>query len=151
MLENEQNTGDHTQHPMSLPNSDFPSAAVTGRPSLANDDAELISRPHAEDKAGPVTTSATVSQDEWKAGKQEWLIVVCLGIVSLMVALDATIVVPALPVRQSAIASRSLQIANSANTEHCGGHQSEWCPKLLDRRFVLAHLRRRSASSCITE
>jgi len=103
MLENKQDTLEHVYHPMSLPNSDFPSAAITGRPSLANDDAELISRPHAEDKVDPitaVTTSATVSQNEWKAGKQEWLIVICLGIVCLMVALDATIVVPALPVRR---------------------------------------------------
>lgn len=35
---------------------------------------------------------------EWKAGKGEWLIIVVLAIVSLMVAIDATILVTALPV-----------------------------------------------------
>lgn len=40
-------------------------------------------------------------ESEWLAGRQEWLIVLCLGVVSLMVALDATIVVPALPVSAS--------------------------------------------------
>lgn len=37
-------------------------------------------------------------ESPFKAGKEEWLILTCLGLVSLMVALDATIVVPALPV-----------------------------------------------------
>lgn len=42
---------------------------------------------------------AEVSEaDVWKPGKQEWRIILCLCIVSLIVALDATILVPALPV-----------------------------------------------------
>jgi hypothetical protein len=34
----------------------------------------------------------------WKAGQEEWLIILVLTIVSLMVAIDATILVTALPV-----------------------------------------------------
>lgn len=40
----------------------------------------------------------TASDPEWKAGRDEWLIIIVLAIVSLMVALDATILVPVLPV-----------------------------------------------------
>lgn len=46
-------------------------------------------------------TSPQRSQElnqEWRAGKYEWMIIIVLAIVSLMVALDATILVPVLPV-----------------------------------------------------
>ena len=36
---------------------------------------------------------------EWRAGRSEWMIIIVLAIVSLMVALDATILVPVLPVK----------------------------------------------------
>lgn len=35
---------------------------------------------------------------EWTPGKEEWRAMITMAIVSLMVALDATILVPALPV-----------------------------------------------------
>lgn len=38
------------------------------------------------------------SDQGWKAGKKEWMIIIVLAIVSLMSALDATILVPVLPV-----------------------------------------------------
>lgn len=41
---------------------------------------------------------AAAVPDVWKAGKQQWLIILCLCVLSLVVALDATILVPALPV-----------------------------------------------------
>lgn len=41
------------------------------------------------------------SDQEWKAGRKEWIIIIVLAIVSLMVALDATILVPVLPVSTS--------------------------------------------------
>ena len=42
---------------------------------------------------------ATATPDrEWKAGKEEWMIILVISTVSLMVALDATILVCALPV-----------------------------------------------------
>jgi hypothetical protein len=40
---------------------------------------------------------------DWKPSKAEWLMIVCFMIVSLVVALDATILVPILPVRYPAI------------------------------------------------
>ena len=40
----------------------------------------------------------SIPQGEWKAGKSEWMIIIVIAIVSLMVALDATVVVPILPV-----------------------------------------------------
>ena len=36
--------------------------------------------------------------EEWKAGRQEWLIMITLVVISLMAAIDATILVTALPV-----------------------------------------------------
>ena len=45
----------------------------------------------------PDTAIATPDR-EWKAGKEEWMIILVIAIVSLMVALDATILVPVLPV-----------------------------------------------------
>lgn len=44
------------------------------------------------------SASATASDDTWKAGRAEILTVICLSIVSLIVALDSTILVPVLPV-----------------------------------------------------
>ena len=46
-----------------------------------------------------VPVPATATPDlEWKAGKEEWMVILVIAIVSLMVALDATILVPVLPV-----------------------------------------------------
>lgn len=43
--------------------------------------------------------SVTAAPDlEWKAGKEEWMIILVIAVVSLMVALDATILVSVLPV-----------------------------------------------------
>lgn len=41
------------------------------------------------------------SGEDWKAGRAEWMIIIVIAIVSLMVALDATILVPVLPVSAS--------------------------------------------------
>lgn len=41
---------------------------------------------------------STASDQEWKAGRNEWMIIIVLAVISLMVALDATILVPVLPV-----------------------------------------------------
>ena len=38
------------------------------------------------------------SEEQWKPGKREWLVMITLAISSLTVALDATILVPVLPV-----------------------------------------------------
>lgn len=42
-------------------------------------------------------------EPDWKPGKQEWAVMITLAIVSMMVALDATVLVPALPVSKSAL------------------------------------------------
>lgn len=42
-------------------------------------------------------------QATWEAGRRAWLIVLTLAFVSLIVALDATILVTALPVRLEAV------------------------------------------------
>ena len=47
---------------------------------------------------------------DWKAGKKEWAIVIVLAIVSLMIALDATILVTALPVRVSDLVLRQTDL-----------------------------------------
>ncbi|KAH7400778.1 major facilitator superfamily domain-containing protein [Phaeosphaeria sp. MPI-PUGE-AT-0046c] len=44
----------------------------------------------------PVTTSP-VSPPEWKPGRSEWLIFLCLAIISLIVSLDSSILGPVLP------------------------------------------------------
>jgi hypothetical protein len=44
------------------------------------------------------TPEASSPKPEWKPGPGEWAILTCLAIVSLVVALDATILVPVLPV-----------------------------------------------------
>jgi uncharacterized protein YqhQ len=41
------------------------------------------------------------AQPEWKPNSREWLTLVCLGIVSMVVALDTNILVPVLPVSQN--------------------------------------------------
>ncbi len=63
---------------------------------------EKIPKESEHSSAKPVTQEpdqlSTASDPEWKAGRDEWMIIVVLAIVSLMVALDATILVPVLPV-----------------------------------------------------
>jgi len=85
--------------------SAFQSSIATGRSSYdaGAEDGNLVK--HTHDGATTAITTATTTasrEDEWKAGKQEWLIVICLATVSLMVALDATVIVTPLPVRQYA-------------------------------------------------
>ena len=46
-----------------------------------------------------ILTSGEDPFEDWRAGKQEWLIIVTLVLISLLAAIDATILVPVLPVR----------------------------------------------------
>jgi len=57
--------------------------------------------------------SLTVAEEDaslhpWKAGKREWLIIACLCIINACVALDATIVVPPLPVIKTSSPNKRL-------------------------------------------
>ncbi|KAF2267505.1 MFS general substrate transporter [Lojkania enalia] len=63
-----------------------------------------ISKPEHEQKAilsSPKSPTLSpireLNQKDWKPGTGEWFIFACLAVVSLVVALDATIVVPVLP------------------------------------------------------
>ncbi len=58
--------------------------------STENDARVSINSIFAEDPIPPAT---------WKPLKQEYLVMLTISILSLMVALDATILVPVLPVR----------------------------------------------------
>jgi hypothetical protein len=49
----------------------------------------------------PENVESSSPKSEWKPGLGEWAILACLAIVSLVVALDATILVPVLPVKFS--------------------------------------------------
>jgi len=83
--------------------SGFQSSVATGRSSYdASADSKHLVKHAPVDTATQITSATpTTPEIEWKAGKQEWLIVICLATVSLMVALDATIIVTPLPVRVS--------------------------------------------------
>jgi len=61
--------------------------------------------------------SAKSSQVEWKPQKQEYLVMLTLSIISLMVALDATILVTVLPVSYMSIdlTARRLTIGQDRN------------------------------------
>ena len=48
------------------------------------------------------------SSVDWKAGRQELFILITLSIISLMVSLDATVIVPSLPVRPATLLRRTL-------------------------------------------
>jgi hypothetical protein len=54
--------------------------------------------------------SAKSGQVEWKPQKQEYLVMVTLSIISLMVALDATILVTVLPVSYMSLDLTSQQL-----------------------------------------
>lgn len=78
-----------------------PTPFVSGRQSLSKDEQ------HADNEAGALF-SATTTED-WKAGKQEWAIILCLSIINTMVALDASIVVPPLPNIAADIGANSVE------------------------------------------
>jgi hypothetical protein len=51
--------------------------------------------------------TVVVEEKAWRPRRQEYLIMTSLSLISLMVALDASILVPALPVRSSHLISLS--------------------------------------------
>ena len=77
--------------------------------------------------------SAKSSQVEWKPQKQEYLVMLTLSIISLMVALDATILVTVLPVSYMSVdlTARRLTIGQDHN---------ERSPRLCHRCFLDRHL-----------
>lgn len=47
---------------------------------------------------GALPVAGEVLEDEWKPGRQEYAVMITVAVISLMVALDATILVSVLPV-----------------------------------------------------
>jgi EmrB/QacA subfamily drug resistance transporter len=63
--------------------------------SRADNVADAAANDSASDtEQGPYKES---KEPEWKAGKEEWAVMITIAVISLMVALDATILVPVLP------------------------------------------------------
>lgn len=54
--------------------------------------------PPLDTELGKLDSVGKKTGAEWKAGKQEWLIMILLLVVSFLVSIDATILVPVLPV-----------------------------------------------------
>jgi hypothetical protein len=69
--------------------------------------ASLMEKP--EDKSGhsqqslPISDASEDEFENWKAGRQQLMILGCLAIVSLVVALDGTVLVPVLPVSDNCL------------------------------------------------
>jgi hypothetical protein len=69
---------------------------------MAHDEARTMNtavRPHFSEKTDRNPVGANTQADMWKLGQRESLIIVCCCIIAIVVALDATILVPLLPVR----------------------------------------------------
>lgn len=54
---------------------------------------------HSDKERSPsIGEKDTPSQPQWKPGRAEWLVFLCMAILSLIVSLDTTAVAPVLPV-----------------------------------------------------
>jgi hypothetical protein len=74
----------------------------THTPSPSQSETEYRTHSAASSRDG-ILQDKKQAQDggaEWKPGKQEYAVMITIAVVSLMVALDATILVPVLPVRK---------------------------------------------------
>lgn len=79
----------------------IPRQRAEGDDGVMTPDAELTPAAEADPQkleANSTPPETTSPKQEWKPGPGEWAILACLAIVSLVVALDATILVPVLPV-----------------------------------------------------
>ena len=75
-----------------------------------------VSSPAITEKSPRTSHSSGISLptedpfEEWKAGRQEWLIIITLVLISLMASIDATILVPVLPVRNLSSKERTFEV-----------------------------------------
>lgn len=53
---------------------------------------------HSNKRSDPIPPEANAQGNLWKPGQTEWLIIICCCIIAVVIALDATILVPLLPV-----------------------------------------------------
>ena len=82
---------------------------TTTQPDTANNEMQVdVIRPKASasfptdtpiESASGAASKNGDEQLQWKPNSREWLTLLCLGIVSMVVALDTNILVPVLPVR----------------------------------------------------
>lgn len=78
---------------------------VTTPPPAATMELNSSEKPITAGSILPVSTTSTDVEslekptEEWKPHKKEWFIMISLSLISLMVSLDATILVTVLPVR----------------------------------------------------
>jgi hypothetical protein len=78
--------------------------AITEPGMAAKSKQEAVGGGREVSSAGPDGSSLEKGEKaevEWKPGKQEYAVMLTLAVISLMVALDATILVSVLPVRLS--------------------------------------------------
>ncbi len=82
---------------------DLPPASEKSSHQVLDDIGSSTAFEHYSETTSPQRPDpATATPDrEWKAGKEEWMIILVITTISLMVALDATILVSALPVGAS--------------------------------------------------
>lgn len=105
-------------------------------PTIANTEHDLQERFPATTEGMEISDSAEPDLD-WKAGKEEWAIIIVLAVVSLMVALDATILVTALPVSGNDMDG----LSNVRLIDPVHSYESSWeCNRyLLDGYSLPAH------------
>jgi len=73
------------------------------------------------------STQSIMQRDEdasWKPSRAEILIVVLLAVLSFMVALDATIIVPALPVRTKCL-QLPMSFVDETTSDDCQSHRGK--------------------------
>ncbi len=89
-------TGEETQQPRAMDTESMTGQAVVRKVTQKG---LCVADGSSTHLAGPESQpEPTASVPEWKAGRNEWMIIIDLAIISLMIALDATILVPVLPV-----------------------------------------------------
>lgn len=78
---------------------------------------------------------STASDPEWRAGRGEWMIIIVLAIVSLMVALDATILVPVLPASIPELSSKNSSKSDAARLLRAISMAMQQTPSGLERHI----------------
>src|SRR5271155_2302361 len=84
--------------------------------------------------------AATETLEVWRPRRDEGLFIITLAIISLMAALDATILVPILPVGKRRH-SRHVFTTNKA-PDSCSPPQWDLCRRVLGRHSISSRLRR---------
>ncbi|KAJ5718046.1 MFS general substrate transporter [Penicillium malachiteum] len=79
---------------------------------MPHDEGEAMSTAnqlHVSQEIDPNAVEASIQESRWKPGHREWLIITCCCIIAIVVALDATILVPLLPVSMTQFENKDVQ------------------------------------------